>query len=236
MPALLVKIIGVFFYGYWIVLHKLDINSETYPLVRVKYIYLLLILPLLITDITLQTLYIANLSPDIITSCCAVVFGTSEEQNTNLLQSFSQNIMLYLFYGTTVCLIIIGTLLVRRWFVPLACIFSAGWFWFFGLALVTIITVFSSYIYAMPYHNCPFCVMKPEYHYIGFLIYGTLIPASFFGMTTVLVEPFKNRHNLTIPVTRYQQYAIKLSLLLLIILTGVTSYHFLLYRFMGGEF
>ena len=236
MPALLVKIAGVFFYGFWIVLHKLDISSESYPLVRIKYIYLLSILPLLLTDIILQTLYIANLSPDIITSCCAVVFGATEEQGTNLLQSYSQKMLLYLYYGTIVCLVIFGGLLVKRWLILLASIFSAAWFWFLGLAMVTIITVFSSYIYAMPYHNCPFCVMKPEYHYIGFLIYGTLIPAAFFGITTILVEPFRNRYNLAASVTGYQQFAIKTSILLLIILTAVTSYHFLLYRFMGGEF
>jgi hypothetical protein len=236
MPALLVKITGVFFYGYWIVLHKLDISSETYPLVRTKYIYLLLILPLLLTDITLQTLYIANLSPDIITSCCAVVFGSAEDQGANLLQGFSQNTLLSLYYGTIACLVLLGILLVKHWLAPLAGLFSAGWLWFFGLAMVTITIVFSSYIYAMPYHNCPFCVMKPEYHYIGFIIYGILIPAAFFGMTTILVEPFRNRHNLAASVTRYQKFAIKISILLLIILTGITSYHFLLYRFMGGEF
>ncbi len=38
MPALLVKIAGVFFYGFWIVLHKLDISSAAYPLVKIKYI------------------------------------------------------------------------------------------------------------------------------------------------------------------------------------------------------
>jgi hypothetical protein len=236
MPALLVKICGVFFYGFWLVLHKLDISSETYPLVRTKYIYLLLILPLLLTDITLQTLYIANLSPDIITSCCAVVFSSADDQGANLLQGFSQNTLLFLYYGTMGGLVILGALLVKRWLVPLAVIFSAVWLWFLGLAMVTIIMVFSSYIYAMPYHNCPFCVLKPEYHYIGFLIYGTLLPAAFFGMTTILVEPFRSRHNLAASVTGYQQFAIKISLLLLIILAGVTSYHFLLYRIMGGEF
>ena len=56
VPALLVKLAGVFLYGFWIVLHKLDISSESYPLVKIKYIYLLLILPLLFADITLQTL------------------------------------------------------------------------------------------------------------------------------------------------------------------------------------
>ncbi|MFC1826487.1 hypothetical protein ACFLZQ_00955 [Thermodesulfobacteriota bacterium] len=235
MPALMVKIIGVFLYGFWIVLHKLDISSETYPLVKIKYIYLLLILPLLFADITLQTLYIAFLSPDIITSCCAVVFGTSAETGRNLLESFPQSTLLLLYYATIVALILVGCTLLKRWLLPLAAIFSAGWLFFLGLATIAIITVFSSYIYAMPYHNCPFCILKPEYHYIGFALYFTLIPASFFGLSTVLVELFKNKADLAEPVTKYQKTAIKISLILLLLLTVISSYHFLLYRISGGE-
>lgn len=235
MPALLVKITGVFLYGFWIVLHKLDISSESYPLVKIKYIYLLLILPLLFADIILQTLYIGYLSPDIITSCCAVVFGSSAETGRNLLESFPQPTILFLYYGSILGLIIMGCLLLKHWLLPLAAAFSSGWLWFSGLATIAIITVFSSYIYAMPYHNCPFCILKPEYHYIGFVLYFTLIPASFFGLTTVLVEPLKNRDGLAEPVRKYQRTAIKLSLFLLLLLAAVSSYHYLLYRISGGE-
>jgi len=235
MPALLVKIAGVFLYGFWIVLHKLDISSETYPLVRIKYIYLLLILPLLIADITLQTLYIANLSPDIITSCCAVVFGSSSTTGRNLLEGFSQATLLFLYYGSIIVLLGMGCLLLKRWLLPLAALFSAGWLWFLGLATVAIITVFSSYIYAMPYHHCPFCILKPEYHYIGFALYFTLIPASFFGLSTVLVEPFKRKNHLGETVRKYQRTAIRMSLLLLLILAAISSYHLLLYKISGGE-
>ena len=235
MPALLVKIIGVFLYGFWIVLHKLDISSETYPLVKIKYVYLLLILPLLLVDILLQTLYIAFLSPDIITSCCAVVFSSSAETSGNLLESFSQNTLLLLYYGSIATLIIMGCLLLKRWMLPLAAAFSAGWLWFLGLATVAIITVFSSYIYAMPYHNCPFCILKPEYHYIGFALYFTLIPASFFGLSTILVEPFKAKADLTEPVIKLQRFAIKISLFLLLFLVVTSSYHYLLYKISGGE-
>jgi hypothetical protein len=235
MPALLVKIIGVFLYGFWIVLHKLDISSATYPLVKIKYVYLLLILPLLLADITLQTLYIVFLSPDIITSCCAVVFSSSAETGGNLLESFSQNTLLLLYYGSIATLIIMGYLLLKRWMLPLAAAFSASWLWFLGLATVAIITVFSSYIYAMPYHNCPFCILKPEYHYIGFALYFTLIPASFFGLSTILVEPFKTKADLTGPVTRFQRTAIKVSLVLLMLLAVISSYHYLLYTISGGE-
>ncbi len=235
MPALLVKIAGVFLYGFWIVLHKLDISSETYPLVKIKYIYLLLILPLLFADITLQTLYIAFLSPDIITSCCAVVFGSSAETGRNLIVGFSQTGLLFLYYGSIIVLAAVGIILLKRWLLPLAVVFSAGWLWFLGVATVAIISVFSSYIYAMPYHNCPFCILKPEYHYIGFALYFTLIPAAFFGLSTALVEPFKNRVDLAGQVTKYQRTAIKISLIFLLLLAAISSYHYLLYKISGGE-
>jgi len=235
MPALLVKIAGVFFYGFWIVLHKLDISSESYPLVRFKYIYLLLILPLLFTDITLQTLYISFLSPDIITSCCAVVFGSTAETGRNLLEGFSQKVLLSLYYGSIIVLTAMACILLKRWLVSLAVLFSAGWLWFLGLATVAIISVFSSYIYAMPYHHCPFCILKPEYHYIGFVLYFTLIPAAFFGLTTILVEPFRNLQDLSGPVQKYQKTAIIISVLLLLILAAASSYHYLLYSLSGGE-
>jgi len=235
MPALLVKITGVFVYGFWIVLHKLDISSETYPLVRIKYIYLLLILPLLVADITLQSLYISFLSPDIITSCCAVVFGSSKETGRNLLEGFSRTTLLALYYGSIIALTGMGYVLLKRWLVPLAALFSTGWIWFLGLATIAIISVFSSYIYAMPYHHCPFCILKPEYHYIGFALYFTLIPASFFGLTTILVEPFKKKNKLAGSVQKYQNTAITISLLLLLLLTVISSYHYLLYRISGGE-
>jgi hypothetical protein len=235
MPALLVKITGVFLYGFWIVLHKLDISSETYPLVKIKYIYLLLILPLLFADITLQTLYISFLSPDIITSCCAVVFGSSGETGRNLLEGLSQSTLLPFYYCTVIILAVLGLFLLKRWLLPLVALFSAGWLWFLGLATVAIITVFSSYIYAMPYHHCPFCILKPEYHYIGFVLYFTLIPASFFGITTIIVQPFKKVNDLGSAVKRYQRTAIKISLLLLLILVATSSYHYVLYMISGGE-
>jgi hypothetical protein len=235
MPALFIKIAGVFLYGFWIILHKLDISSETYPLVRLKYIYLLMILPLLFADFILQSLYIGYLSPDIITSCCAVVFRSSTETGQNLLESLSQQTLLELFYGSIIILTVMGGLLLKRWILPLAALFSGGWLAFLGVATAAIITVFSSYIYAMPYHKCPFCILKPEYHYIGFALYFTLIPASFCGLSTILVEPFKKITDLAEPVKKYQRWAIVISLILLLFLVATSSYHYLLYKISGGE-
>ncbi|MEE4164851.1 MAG: hypothetical protein V2I35_02550, partial [Desulfocapsaceae bacterium] len=75
IPALLVKLVTLFLSAAWIVCHKLDISSEYYPLVKRKYLLLFCILPLLFLDSILLFLYLYNLEPDIITSCCGVLFS-----------------------------------------------------------------------------------------------------------------------------------------------------------------
>lgn len=235
IPALLVKISGVFFYGFWIVLHQLDIRSERYPLVRIKYIYLLLLLPLLLVDTVLEVLYIGWLEPDIITSCCAVVFGESVGGGTNLLMGMSHQTGLILFYGTALLLIIFGLSAALRWRPLGSILFSVMWLCFFLLALVMVTTDFSSYIYAMPYHKCPFCILKPEYYYIGFFIYLALFSGAFMGMSVVVVEPLRLLREEEIDVAGFQQKALYMSLVLLCIFIVLSSYHYLKYMFLGGE-
>ena len=235
MPSLLVKLGGVFFYGLWIVLHQLDIRSESYPLVRIKYLYLLLLYPLMIVDVTLQNLYIAGLKPDIITSCCAVVFAAATGGGLNLLHVGAEEVQLVFYYLTMALLAGLGGWLLWRWNRWLQALYAVGWLWFFGLALVVITTVISSYIYAMPYHHCPFCILKPGYHYIGFAIYGTLILGAFLGISAAVVEPCKRGVGLEAVVGSYQRRAVLVSLGLLLLFAALTSYHYLKYMILGGE-
>ncbi len=156
MPTLYVKVFGVFFYGFWILLHQLDIRSEKYPLVRVKYIYLLLLVPLILVDISLQIRYIANLDPDIITSCCAVVFNEAAGEGSNLSASLPQAVMLPLYYGTMICLAMMALFITGR--LPTgrfaeygnkswpAYIYAAVWLWLLIIYLLVITSMTSSYI------------------------------------------------------------------------------------------
>jgi hypothetical protein len=245
MPALYVKVFGVFLYGFWILLHQLDIRSEEYPLVRIKYIYLLLLIPLIIVDIALQTLYIADLDPDIITSCCAVVFSDASGEGSNLASSLPQSIMLPLYYGSMICLAVLSLWMTGRlpsgrfsasgaksW---LSYCFAAGWLWFLLLSLLVITSVISSYIYAMPFHRCPFCIIKPEYHYIGLFIYLALIGGAFFGISVALAEVLGRRPGLQAIAKDYRRLAVNVSLVMLLILAVLSSYHYLIYMIFGGE-
>lgn len=261
MPALAVKLAGVFLYGFWLVLHRLDISSEHYPLVRAKCWYLLALLPWLALDIGLQTLYLFNLDPDIIVSCCAVVFtpGSSDSQ---LLVDLAGETPLPFFYGGVGALLGLGCWL--WWRINLGSGFagvgeqpagaaladgggrrlptSAGvwlygllWLLFVPLALLTVTASFSSYIYAMPFHNCPFCILRPEYYYFGFAIYLPLLLAAFAGINLPLLGLFAGYPGLAPAVAARRRTALRNSLLLLLLFTLFASYHFLRYLVGGGQ-
>ena len=240
MPTLYIKLAGVFLYGCWLLLHQLDIQVETYPLVRLKFIYLLGLLPLLVADVTLQTLYIAGLKPDIITSCCSVVFAEPSGASGNLMASLPHGVMLSAYYGAIVGLAVIGGGLLKftrqgRRAPLLTGLFAMAWGGFFYLALVVITSIISCYIYAMPNHRCPFCLLKPEYHYIGLGIYFALIGGAFFGASTGVAALVGRHPELASQVERYQRTAVRISLVLLVVFTGLTSYHYLRYLISGGE-
>ncbi len=47
---------------------------------------------------------------------------------------------------------------------------------------------FGTYVYELPTHQCPFCMLQSEYYYVGYFIWGTLFLGTFFGMTGALLK------------------------------------------------
>ena len=44
-----------------------------------------------------------------------------------------------------------------------------------------VVHVFGTYVYQLPTHKCPFCMLQPEYHAVGYLLWGSLFLGTFFG-------------------------------------------------------
>jgi len=239
MPALYFKLAGVFLYGIWLLLHQLDIRVETYPLVRAKFVYLLCLVPFLLGDVTLQTLYIAGIEPDIITSCCSVVFAASSATRISLMTALPHGATLAVYYGAILLLGALSLLLPRmrggRLRPFLTGFYPLLWALFFFLALAVITSILSCYIYSLPNHRCPFCILKPEYDSIGYGIYISLIGGTFFGITSSLAAFLGRNPELAEPAGRYRRLAPRLALVCLILFTFLTSYHYLHYLITGGE-
>ena len=103
------------------------------------------------------------------------------------------------------------------------------WILFFILSLVVITVVVSSYIYAMPYHHCPFCILKAEYHGLGYPIFLTLFLAVFSGISHIIAGFCNNLPGLAAPVRKLQTLSARCALAMLCVFVLLSSYHFWAY-------
>ena len=60
----------------------------------------------------------------------------------------------------------------------------------FIVAMAGILSFVSLYIYEHPHHHCPFCVLKPEYHYQGYWLYLPLFIGTAAGLGVGAIQPF----------------------------------------------
>jgi len=242
IPLLLLKILGVFLYGFWIVLHRLDICSEFLPLTRLKFLYLLFLSPLLLVDIFLLILYLSHLKPDVITSCCGVVFDMATGDGKNLIGPVPTQLVMWTFYGLAGMLFGCGLFLLKRidnGAFPceriIGILFGLFWTVFFALSLLVITAVISSYIYGMPFHHCPFDILKKEYSFIGYPIYATLFIASFFGMSVGGTALVGTVSCLRESVCSFRKRSLRISLFFLPIFLLIISWFPAVYIFYGGD-
>ena len=241
-PLLFLKIAGLFFFGGWIVIHRLDLCSEHSPLIRLKFSFLLLLLPMQLADAICLLSYLSELEPDIITSCCGVIFGSSATDGRNLVGPLPAMPLMILFYGLGVLLLGYSLFTQRRHdgmnsradnYIALS--FSLLWLLFFLISLVVIVAVISSYIYGMPFHRCPFDILKKEYNYIGFPIYVTLFAATFSGVSGCAVSVLRSAPGLLQPIHLYQKSATRVSIILLPLFLTLVTWFPAAYILTGGQ-
>jgi len=241
IPALAVKIFGLFLYGFWILLHRLDLCSEEMPLTRMKFYYLLLLVPYLLADTLLLLAYLGRLQPDIITSCCGVLFGGASSDGKNLVGPLTALPLTTMYYGFAGLLFLGGWRQLQgrgrttfRYLSGNICL-AMGWLLFFLFSLLFITVVISSYIYGMPSHRCPFDILQREYHGVGYPIYVLLFTATFAGMSAGAIAPMGLLPDMPGPVEAYRLRAIRSSLFLLALFLFVISWFPAVYLASGGE-
>lgn len=189
--ALLSKIVVSFLAGFWIALNFIDQKVEEYPLVKLKYLLLLLLLPIVMADFFLQISYFLGLDPDIITSCCGSLFSSGGEgamSSLSALPVLPTMIAFYTFYALFAGVVWLNLCFMSGLLRGLLALSSAA---FLVLAVVSIISFISSYIYEMPTHHCPFDVVQKHYNFIGYPLYLTLMVGVYFGMLPGLFQPLK---------------------------------------------
>lgn len=227
-PVLVLKILNFLLAGLWLVMNHADNRAYDYPLIRKKYALLLGIAPLIIGESVLQALYFLDLRPDVITSCCGSLFGAGGKGVASEVAALPPRQAATALFAGMALLLIAGAFTLRRngkGGMVYALLAGA----LFVLSIVSILSFLSLYVYELPTHHCPFCVLKEEYHFIGYAYYLTLLGGAVTGMGAGLLAPFRNMPSLAgiIPALQRRLVLLSLSLyglfLLLVLVSVMTS-------------
>ena len=221
-PTLILKVFNFLLAGLWLILNYVDNKGYDYPLLKSKYAFLLFMTPFILAEVILQANYFFRLKPEIITSCCGTLFsgeGKSLAANIVALPSLPMKIA---FYLSMFLALLSGIYFYRR---------GRGGYLFAGVSAITfvisllsILSFISVYIYELPTHHCPFCILQGEYAYIGYPLYFTLIGAGIAGMGVGVLMPFRGVRSLAAVIHSFQKKLALISLVLLMLFAGMATY------------
>lgn len=236
-PLLFLKIFSFFACFIWLNLNYLDNQLETYPIIRKKYLLLVLIYPLVVIEGVLLFLYAYNLNPEIITSCCGTVYSEGSSDMGGLIAGASPWLVLPALF------ILVGWIVVehqlRKWN-PLpkkitGIVNIVTWVLFFLVSISAIISFFSIYIYEMPTHKCPFCFIKGEYYYIGIPLYFTLFFATAAGLTQGSIYLIQKNELFSGKATILQDRMRRLSIVFMLFFILISFAPFIIYYLKTGR-
>ncbi len=211
-PTLLFKLINFLFVGVWLILNYTDNRAHDYPLIKKKNILLLIMAPLILVEAFSQGCYFLQLKPNIITSCCGSLFSAGVRNISLDIFTLPINMMKATFFLSMALTGVSGLFFYFK---------GRGGYLFSSFSALTIVvsilsifSFISLYIYEMPTHNCPFCVLQKEYGYIGFPLYLTLLGGAITGIGAGLLSSFKSVRSLAAVLPRIQKNLTLLSLTL----------------------
>lgn len=187
--VLLIKIVLFFAAAIWVHFNRLDQRTEDTPLVRPKYLGLLLLTPLVGLDLLLQYSYFSGLQPEIITSCCGSLFSLGNDSVASELAGLPAEPTMLAFFLTAGSFLIILTLCLcstAALFRYLLFVASLGLLF---ISLAAVVSFISLYIYQLPTHHCPFDMLQANYGFIGYPLYSCLFLGCLFALLPGLAQP-----------------------------------------------
>lgn len=220
--TLILKIVSFLLAGLWLIINATDNRAHDYPIIKVKYIFLLLIAPLLVTEMILQARYFFGLNPAVITSCCGVLFTADAEGVTSGIVALPAGPVSAVFYASMALLLMMGVYCYLRR--KGAYLFSLSATTAFIVSIVALISFISLYFYELPTHHCPFDLLQGQYNFVGYPLYAGLLGGTVTGMGVGVIGPFQKKQSLAQIVPALQRRLTLASLLLYSVFVLIVAY------------
>ncbi len=221
-PVLAVKLMNFLLCGIWIIINYVDNKGYDYPLIRLKYKFLIVITLLVILETALLFGYFTRLAPEVITSCCGTIFSEGSGNIADLiitLPPWETKILFYLVLFMT-----FATGLYFHFQKRMAVIFSCFSVLMLPLGLAAVLSFISVYFYQQPTHHCPFCLLKKEYFHVGYILYPALFIASVFCAGTGIINCFRNKLSIREIVPNIQKRLCGISIIGYAVFAAIATY------------
>ena len=202
-PVLLFKVMNFLLAGFWLLLNFADNQAPDYPLIRKRYGLLLVLAVLIPAEAVLQANYFARLSPNIITSCCGSLFSGDAAGGATDIAALPAAVMKIVFFSVMALTLVTGVVYYVKG--KGGYLFSALSASSFVVSILSILSFISPYIYELPTHHCPFCLLQKEYGYIGYPLYLSLFSATILGTGVGILMPFKKIDSLSEAIPSIQK-------------------------------
>ena len=183
-PLLILKIVVILLVLLWMLLNREDIYCEDNTYFRKKMFFFIGIFFILMIEMLIEVFFLTALSSENPVLCCSAIYIDTEDINPLPFQ-FSVLQLLIFFY-----LLYMGLMAAAYWKKRLLLLALSLFFSY--IAYYAIVYFFSTYVYELPSHQCPFCLLQSEYYYIGYAIFGLLFIASFYAIAIGLFQFMKS--------------------------------------------
>ncbi len=182
----LLKVIDLYLFSFWLLLHHEDSKRANQPFMKLKALFFVAIFFLIAIEAFLEYHFFSQLRSDILVSCCNVVFDPA------LHESFAQK-LLHLSHQSIIAITAtLFGLLVLFFLLKQTALYAIASLLFAIFNVFGLISYFGTYIYELPTHHCPFCMLQGDYYYIGYIIYTLLFLGSFWGMAAAFTKEQKH--------------------------------------------
>ena len=195
-PLIMLKILNLYLFGYWIVLNNEDMKLEDRRYLKLKFFIFSFAYILLLIEIILQMSMFFSIDVNSVVDCCGSIYSTTSGTYMADIIGAKPLYLLTLFYGIYL-LIIVAYIAKNRYF------YSIFNLLFMIIALISLIGFFGTYIYELPTHHCPFCMLQKDYHYVGYFLYIFLFVGTFYGIIVGLIAFSKKENDLRFKISLF---------------------------------
>lgn len=206
---LLFKLINIYLFGFWLVIHNHDVKTKDMKFTKLKFGFYTIIYIIFLAEIIIELTMFSSIEVDKLVSCCGTLYSNSSGSYLSSLYTFDNSVVVSVFYG-------VYGLLLLFYFIKNDYLFVIINLLFLIVSLLSLIMFFGTYVYELPTHHCPFCMLQKEYNYVGYIMYLFLFLGTFYGF----VIPIKNQILKTFDENKkYYNYSIIFSSIYTLIVT-----------------